>query len=270
MVNSTNRKRGGPEVRWANMTAPELRELQQRDAVVIVPVAATEQHGPHLPVKVDTLICEQLALRTARALVKRESVVVTPPMWIGLSDHHMEYGDTFSLDFATFLGVLRGICRSLVRHGFRRILLLNGHGGNSAALKVVVTELTQEFRVPLVTVDYWSLATERVEKILTKQDRVLHAGEAETSMVLALESESVASDLLVKARGPSSVEVWDFVGRAPYRWRSFASRSETDVIGDAETATAAKGEQLLSVVVEELTKILVSRQLWELPTWRDE
>src|SRR5918996_435005 len=142
------------EVEWANLKAAELQGLAAREAIVVLPVAAMEQHGPHLPVMVDTLLCGEIARRAALRASGRHPVVVAPTVWSGLSEHHMPFGGTFTLDFATFRSLIECLCRSLLRHGFRRVLLLNGHGGNVAALRVVVDEL-RGLEMRLATATYW-------------------------------------------------------------------------------------------------------------------
>ena len=149
------------ELEWARLKAGELRALAERDAIVVLPVAAMEQHGPHLPVMVDSLLCAEVALRTARRVAARQPVVVAPTVWSGLSEHHMPFGGTFTLDFATFSALLGCLCRSLASHGFRRIFLLNGHGGNRWALRVVVDELSRELGAALATATYWEPAAGR-------------------------------------------------------------------------------------------------------------
>ena len=163
------------ELEWARLKAGELRALAERDAIVVLPVAAMEQHGPHLPVMVDSLLCAEVALRTARSVAAREPVVVAPTVWSGLSEHHMPFGGTFTLDFATFSALLRCLCRSLVTHGFRRIFLLNGHGGNRWALRVVVDELSRELGAALATATYWEPAAGAIARILEQQPGVQHA-----------------------------------------------------------------------------------------------
>ena len=179
------------ETQWWNLKAPALRDLAKKDAVVIVPVASTEQHGPHLPTQVDCLLVSEIANRTAAQASKVIPTLVTPVVWTGLAEHHMSMGATISLDFDEFFSVLRAICRSLTRHGFRNILLLNGHGGNIAALTVIVNELAPELDAPIATTTYWLLAQPAFSKILEKQANVRHACEAETSMVLALKPDLV-------------------------------------------------------------------------------
>ena len=183
-------QRKGGEVEWANLKAGELRDLAAREAIVVLPVAAMEQHGPHLPVMVDTLLCGEVATRAAKRASGRHPVVVAPTVWSGLSEHHMPFGGTFTLDFATFRSLIECLCRSLERHGFRRVLLLNGHGGNVAALRVVVDEL-RGLDMRLQTATYWQVDPVAISEILERQSGVQHACEAETSMVMALRPELV-------------------------------------------------------------------------------
>ncbi len=163
------------EIEWWRLKAADINALAARNAVVIVPVGSTEQHGPHLPTQVDSLLVGEIARRAARKASATTPIVVTPTVWCGLAEHHMSLGGTLSLDFGTFLSLLRCICRSLTRQGFRRILLLNGPGGNIAALTVVVNELAVELNAPIATTSYWPLASDAFGQILERQKNVRHA-----------------------------------------------------------------------------------------------
>jgi creatinine amidohydrolase len=183
------------EVLWQNLRAPQLRALALADATVFVPVGAMEQHGPHLPVQVDSLLATEVATGAAELLSHElgSPTVVTPTVWTGLSEHHMPLGGTFTLDIATYHSLLRGICRSVCRHGFRRIIILNGHGGNVTALSNISQELSEELETDVLALTYWTVdcvATE-MESILEQQTGVLHAGEAESSMLMHLRPELV-------------------------------------------------------------------------------
>jgi creatinine amidohydrolase len=190
---------------------------------------------------------------------------VTPPVCHGLAEHHLSLGGTLTLDFQTFYAVLRCVVRSLVKQGFRRVLLLNGHGGNIAALNVAVGELTREFDIPLATITYWRIVEKEYAAILERQTTVQHACEAETSMVLALVPELVDMSRLGEAKGPTEPELADVVDEEVYRWRSFASRTATGVIGDAALASADKGERLLRAAAEAVAKAVMTQGLWTLP-----
>jgi creatinine amidohydrolase len=248
-------------VGWAELKAAELRARAAEGAIVVVPVAAIEQHGPHLPVFTDSLLCSTVARRGAELAVAANAspVLVTPTVWSGLSEHHMPFGGTLSLDFATFSALIGGVCRALQRHGFGRILLLNGHGGNEAALRVIVDQLSPAFEGVVACANYWHLAALEFAEILERQPGVQHACEAETSMVLALRPELVdptrfAEASFAEGKGP---------GGAAYRWRSFAARTASGVIGDPTAASAEKGERLLGAAAAALADLLRNQAFWQ-------
>jgi creatinine amidohydrolase len=245
------------DIRWDHLKAHELRALAAEQAIVVVPVAAIEQHGPHLPVVVDSLLCTAVAERAARRLAGRRPVVVAPTVWSGLSEHHMTFGGTITLDFATFCALLRCICRSLQRHGFERVLLLNGHGGNEAALRVAVEQLTGELDLALATATYWQLAAEPFRAILERQSGVLHGCEAETSMVMALRPELVDAGRFEDAR-----TIENDGAPSAYRWRSLAERTASGALGDPTAASAAKGERLLEAAAAALAELLLDDDFW--------
>jgi creatinine amidohydrolase len=257
------------ETQWWNLKAPELRALATKDAAVIVPVASTEQHGPHLPTQVDCLLVGEIANRAAAQASATRPTLVTPVVWTGLAEHHMSLGATISLDFETFFAVLRGICRSLTRHGFRNILLLNGHGGNIAALTVAVNELAPAFAAPIATTTYWLLAAPEFSKILEAQSNVRHACEAETSMVLALKPELVDMAKAANAVGPTARELPDIIGTsAAHRWQSFDARTSHGVIGDPRAASAEKGERLLQAAATAVARLVANNDFWTAPANR--
>lgn len=254
------------EVEWWRLKASELNALAARDAVVIVPVGSVEQHGPHLPTQVDTLLAGEVARRAARMVATSDPIVVVPTVWSGLAEHHMSLGGTLSLDFPTFFALLRCICQSLVRHGFRRILLLNGHGGNIAALTVVVNQLAVELDAPIATTTYWHLASGEFGKILERQTNVRHACEAETSMLLALAPELVDVAKAAETVGPTEPELAQIAGTdAVHRWRSFRSRTSHGTIGDPRAASAEKGERLLEVAASAVAALVSNSEFWSIP-----
>lgn len=247
------------DVRWDHLTAEQLRLLAAApEVIVVVPVAAIEQHGPHLPVMVDSLLCSAVAERAARQVFAQRPVVVAPTVWSGLSEHHMPFGGTITLDYPTFHALLRCVCRSLQRHGFSRALLLNGHGGNEAALRVVVEQLSAELEMVLATATYWHLAADRFRAILERQAGVRHACEAETSMVLALRPDLVDQGRFAEAR---TAEDEAGPGGA-YRWRSFSARTASGASGDPTAASAEKGERLLEAASAALADLLLSEPFW--------
>lgn len=256
------------EIEWSRLRASEIAALAAGGGtVVIVPIGATEQHGPHLPVMTDWRCVQEIARRAARVMRASKPVLVTPTIPYGMSEHHMSLGGTITLDYATMNAVIRCVVTSAIRHGFRRIFVLNGHGGNTTALQNMVGELTVETKLPLATGTYWDIAAGSIRKLLESQDALLHACEAETSMVMALEGQTVDATKLAQAQGPLEPGLAAIAGVNPavYRWRNMSSRSGTGVIGDASKASAAKGERLLNAIAADLAAALLEERLWAEP-----
>lgn len=255
---------------WRKLRADQLREQARRDAIVILPVASLEQHGPHLPVEVDSILGETVAARTAeKVLAKGQPVLVLPVLWTGLSEHHMSFGGTVTLDNATFFALIEGVVRSVLRHGFRRIVLLNAHGGNENALRSVTDDLSPRLGVPIVQFTYWYAAAVPIAKILETQGGLSHACEAETSMMMAVRPDLVAEDRIPLAKSNTSPNTEDVAGGGVYMWRSIGSRSGSGVIGNPEAASRAKGEALFEAISTALADKLCNPELWDLP-WTSE
>ena len=249
------------EIRWERMTAPELKALAAKDALVVLPIGSLEQHGPHLPVWTDSLCAHEIALRGAAAAGDLP-VAVLPPMWMGLSEHHLPFGGTITLDHATFHAVLRCVVRSIMADGFRKLLIVNGHGGNIDPLAVSSRELAVEFGIPIVVTTWPNLAPAAIGQILTTQPGIHHACEGETALWLALDAAQVRQDKLAETisnpppNPPAGmVRFWSFEERAP----------RTGVRGDPRAATAEKGEAILAAVTTALAAAMRDLMLWSTP-----
>src|ERR1700761_2105564 len=255
---------------WRKLRADQLRQQAANDAIVILPIASIEQHGPHLPVEVDSMLGETVAARTAEKVqAKGQEVLVLPVLWTGLSEHHMSFGGTITLDKATFAAVVEGVVRSVLRHGFSRIVLLNAHGGNENALRTIADDLTPKYGVPIVQFTYWYAAAVPIARILETQGGLQHACEAETAMMMAVRPDLVAEDRIPLAKSNTTPDLSDLVGAGVYMWRSIGSRSASGVIGNPEASTPAKGEALFDAISTALADKLCNAELWALP-WTSE
>jgi creatinine amidohydrolase len=254
------------QVEWRKLRADQLRDRARDNALVIVPIASLEQHGPHLPVEVDSILGETVAIRAARKVAARGyPALVLPVLWTGLSEHHMSFGGTVTLEVPAFASLVEGVCRSVLRDGFQRIVLLNAHGGNENALRTITDELTPKLRVPIVQFTYWYAAAVPIAKILETQGGLQHACEAETAMMMALRPDLVAADRIGLARANTTPSLSDVAGGGVYTWRTIASRSGSGVIGNPEAASAEKGERLLEAISDAVAEKLCNRELWDLP-----
>lgn len=255
------------EIEWSRLKASEIKTLAERNAIVIVPIGATEQHGPHLPSMVDWRCVQEVSQRAARIMQRATPVVVAPTIPYGMSEHHMSLSGTITLDYATMFAVIRCVVESAMRHGFKRIFVLNGHGGNTTALQNMIGELTVQHRLPFATATYWDIAAKSIASLLERQKALMHACEAETSMVMAMEPGLVNADELSQMHGPyipglSGIQT---VNAGVYRWRQLSSRSPIGVIGDAGAASAEKGEKLLAAIAADVADALTNERLWSEP-----
>lgn len=251
------------EVLWNRMTAEELRRKAEENAIVLLPVASTEQHGPHLATGVDTFLGGEGCRRTATIVARSRPIVVAPVVWMGLAEHHVAFGGTFTLSLSTYHSLLRELCGSILRAGFRKIMIVNSHGGNIAALNALTTDLAQELGAPISTTTLYNLPHESgaYAAILEDQQGVRHACEAETSMMLAEFADCVRDDRIPEAFSQASLRQ---LGMAPplNLWRSFKELTPNGVIGDARKASAIKGEKLLDIAAELLAAKLVAGEPW--------
>ena len=178
---------------------PDLSGLKEN--IFVVPLGSLEQHGPHLPVFTDSLIISHIAERLEQ--LRSEKIVMLPVQWLGHSPHHRRFGSV-SLDLQPYIEMIRGVCRSLIGIGARKIFLLNGHGGNDIPCKAAQRELKSEFEeltdLYIVYAAYWNLAADQFQKIRTSPEGGMgHACEMETSILLAKNAHLV--DMSKAARG---------------------------------------------------------------------
>ena len=251
------------DYRWVDIEA-----LNKDEVVVVCPVAALEQHGHHLPLLTDTYLLTDVAERVERQLP--EQVLLTPTLWIGASDHHLDFPGTVSLSNTLYIEVLKQTVRCFVRAGFRRILLLNGHGGNVAPATVAITELAnscdQVDGLLLAFTNYWDLAGYGPEAYGLETPFVTHACEYETSMMLAVAAELVHMD---QARVGTPVIDSPFYhselgGRVTVAGR-FHRVTATGAMGSPEKATTEKGERLLGGGADEVVSFIKEFLTWDQP-----
>lgn len=177
---------------FQEMTREDLRRIAP-EALVVFPVGAVEQHGPHLPVGTDYFTVEHVTRAAAAQVSDRIPVVVAPTMPFGSSHHHLPFGGTMSLTTETYFRVIYDLCESLVTDGFRRIFIINGHGGNHELVQLVARDLALKHDVHVAAASYWTIAWDAlIAAEAHKMGRLPgHAGIYETSQIMALRPELV-------------------------------------------------------------------------------
>ena len=257
------------ELFWDRLKAADLVDLARRDAIVLLPVASTEQHGPHLATGTDVILCTE-ACRRAAALVqgRGKPIVVAPTVWMGLAEHHVEFGGSFTVSLSTWHALLRDLCKAILRAGFKKVLIVNGHGGNVSALNALTVELTRETGAPIATTNYLAFAEEVLSDILEDQRGVQHACEGETSMMMAVSPDLVDQVEIATAVGPQA-SLSSALARRIHVWKSFRNLTPSGVMGDARRSSADKGERLLNAAAGKLAESLLTGDPWrESPTDR--
>lgn len=251
-------------VEWARMTAPELRALAARpNALALLPAGALEQHGPHLPVITDTASASAAAIAAAAEVAADLPVAVLPGLWLGMSEHHLPFGGTISLDAATYSAVIGAVVRSLKALGFQRLLIVNGHGGNIDALALAARELAVAHDLPIVTTMPWLMPAEGYGDIL-ETPAPKHACEGEASLMLAIAPDLVRAENFAAA--VSNEPPPPALPRGVSRFNSFAERApSTGTMGDPRLATGEKGEAILARHVRALVKVIRDDSLWTAP-----
>lgn len=257
------RARLGRTVHWQEMWRHELLEALERDPVVIVPLGSVEQHGPHCPMDVDISHTQALAVETALAITEFP-VIVAPPVWIGLTHYNMGEVGTITASVETYIALVSEVCRSIWANGFRRIILLNGHGGNRDIIRVISIKLAEE-DIWVLPITYWEMVPEVLRRHAeTDHGFIGHGGEWETSLQLFLRPSLIDRSRMVAdpEREPNfTPDILAFTG-FPERRRE----REHGVHGNPLTASAEKGELLFNAAKERL--IEVCRQYHRLPVWQ--
>jgi creatinine amidohydrolase len=249
-------------VMWKHLTWEDLNALAKKDAVVVLPVASMEQHGPHLPVGVDTILCEGVCKAAAEIAAKTTPVVVAPTLWCGMAEHHVAFGGTFTFDIPTYRAVLLAFLKSIERAGFRKVAIVNGHGGNMSALNAFLPDFHRETQLRLYATTYFMLADHLLGAFLDRQKGVLHACEVETSMMMVMAPDTVKKSKLKAAKGPHFDNPREVLAPAWQQFRSLKDYTANGVIGDATTASVEKGRKCLAACAETLAAKLADKKAW--------
>ncbi len=236
------------KVLWQEMRRTEIEEAAKANAVVIIPVGSIEQHGNHLPVNTD-INCSFSIAKSVAEIIDDFPVLVAPPIWWGFSPHHMKYPGTISLKLHTYIDVLTDVSTSIAAHGFKKILFLNGHGGNTGVIASMRLKLMEDRGVNslsqnILGYSYYRLVDEELKAICEVDFSIAHAGEMETSLQLYLQPELVDKGAATWAPG---------------------------VLGEPTKATYEKGKRLFEAAVNAVVMLIQdyhSGKVQSAPIWQ--
>jgi creatinine amidohydrolase len=238
-------------MRFQDMTWPLLRQVARDQTVVLAPIAACEQHSRHLPTFTDTLCVTAVAEGVEKRLQDR--VLLLPTLWLGASHHHLPFGATLSVDVDVHLTMLTELLTPLLADGYRRVLLLNGHGGNIDTLHMALRKLQPNHRhCHLTGASYWELAEREFAAIAEgPRKQVGHACEIETSLILALRPELVRREEI-----KNDCREDDPALRGLYQAEDMAQRTGQGAVGFAEFASAEKGHRFLQAAIDRTSQVV--------------
>ena len=246
-------------MKLAELTWPEVENLD-RNTVILSPIGALEQHSRHLPFFTDAILCEGVATRLEAALP--DDVLLLPTQWLGASAHHLGMAGTLTAENETYLRLLCDPLRCLLRHGFLRLFILNGHGGNVDGFHLALRQLAIEFPEALLGgVNYWELADKEIALLLEgKRKGVGHACEFETSLMMHLRPE------LVRAKEIRDDELRPLPEALRHVYIPLDMKRQTSQGGTGQPtlATAEKGKALLEIVVKKGVETIKSMRTTKL------
>ncbi|MEZ5197560.1 MAG: creatininase family protein [Bacteroidales bacterium] len=239
---------------WAELTWPEAEEKLNTMDVAILPVGAIEQHGPHLPLDVDSFDADYLAKRVAEACSEPKPLVL-PLIPYGVSYHHNDFRGTISISNDALSKLVYEVGISLARNGIKKLIIINGHGDNKPTLQYAAQMINQDARI-FTCVDTGETSDYDIEKI-TETNNDVHAGETETSTCLATRPNLVKMDLAKSDIPHFTTQYLNFSSVRGIPWYAYTKKfSETGVMGDPTKATAEKGEKIWEMMIAHLVVLV--------------
>jgi creatinine amidohydrolase len=236
---------------WNELSWPQIEERANDGHVVIIPVGVIEQHGHHLPVDTDAFIPQEITREAGR---RDSEILVGPTIHFGYTPSNKNFPGSISLSSGTWMALIRDVVRSVARHGFTRIALLNGHGGQVVLSRLTASILQDEDDIQVVVLDWFGLVAKEMSRLFVDENlsgsSVGHAGAVETSINLHLRPELSDQGERVAHLGPTKPQFVSRVGGFLQTPREQLSSS--GVIGDPRLATADKGAELFELAVRRL------------------
>jgi creatinine amidohydrolase len=244
-----------PYLTWTDIEAM----ADKPDVVVVQPVGAIEQHGPHLPLIVDSAICATVVGRALQRLDAAIPAFSLPPLCYGKSNEHWHFPGTVTLSAETLMRVLYEVGESVYRAGFRKFVLVNAHGGQPQVMEIVARDLHQQYADFMVfPLFLWGVPNCADELLSAKElEFGIHAGDAETSMMSCILPDQVRHERAVAEFPPELPQgsLLSMEGALPFAWVT-RDLTQSGVLGDATIATPEKGERLLDSLVNGWVKVL--------------
>ena len=250
------------------LTTDDVRELDKEHAAVALVVGAIEQHGPHLPTVTDLALGASILTLAIERLDPSVQLWVLPPLPYGRSVEHEGFAGTITLSQETLTAVIHDIATSVARSGFRRLVLFNSHGGNVSVLETVARDVRRRTGLMVFPFSMFRIGLTYPPISTVEAEWGTHAGEWETSIMLALTPELVDMAHADRAQGYATFaqapEHIGLLGPIPFAW-STDDISATGAIGDPRSATVERGREIVELSVAKIAKALEEICRFEMP-----
>lgn len=263
-----------PKRRWQEMTTVDVVSSDTSNWIAVLPVAAIEQHGPHLPLGTDAMIGEGLIDAALEMMPSELPVTVLPMQSIGKSNEHISSAGTLTFDWQTSIKAWIEIGESLHRAGIQKMIIINSHGGNAALIEIVAVELRVRFDMLVVATSWTKFGSPDGLFLDHEKSYGIHGGDIETSLMLALRADLVDRD---KAKDFHSTQL-DFMnefshlrahGPVSFGWKA-QDLNEEGTVGDASLATREKGAALIAHQASEFVALCDDVNRFEMSRlWND-
>ena len=256
---------------WADYTSSELAHWAASGAIAVIPVAAIEQHGPHLPVSVDTRIIDGVVLRISDQLHGTTSappVLFLPTIQYGKSNEHAQFPGTITLSAKTLIAVWTEVGECIAASGFKKILFFNSHGGQAGIMDVVARDLRAQLNVIAMHCNWYALGLPKGMYSDHEQRFGVHGGDVETSMMMALDAGHVQHDKIANFKSSSEALLdagytqLQVSPAAKIAWQT-QDLNPAGAVGNASLATALKGQATIDFVADQFIGVL--REIEQLP-----
>lgn len=253
---------------WQDLSSNELKDLNAVQTVVILPVAAIEQHGPHLPLSTDADINQGLLEATREYLPVAQEVLVLPTQVVGDSDEHCNFHGSLSLGAEICIAAWVRLGKAVASAGFRRLLIFNTHGGQTGAVGITAQRLRGESSMLVAKLNYFDLKLPQQLLPDAELRQGIHGGAFETSLMMALFPHKVRKDAL-KHFAPVAAALSDsYTQLSPFRRLGFAWNAEdlnpSGVVGDTRLANAKIGAQYVTALAQQLAQCMIDIAQWPL------
>ena len=241
---------------FAEMNREQLKTAAG-ESLAVLPIGATEQHGPHLPTGTDVFAVEAVSREAAAQASADVPIIVTPTLPFGSSHHHFAFGATLSLSTETYFRVLCDLIESLITDGFKRIFVVNGHGGNHELAQLAARDMALRHPVRVAAGSYWNIAWRDLVAVDAHRGRRLpgHAGDFETSLILSLRPELVSAE---RPHREGEFETDATGSQAPYRDERHGWWSDINGFTDSpDRAVPSNGTRFRAAVVAGLARAFI-------------